>query len=307
VTTGNEVAKSPKELFLVMQESLFAKLKEITPHRGRQGGMVQIHLVGGNTNFEDRKSEIKFNGRGLTPLALTVQDATHATATLMVADNAPLGFQDVFVKTGDEVAVLLKGFEVLEKGCNIVEGYVLSQEGQGIADIYVATEGQGAFTDATGFYRLTGLPEGEYTLTADAKGYHFDPQTFYIGGQNSDDGTCETANHVFTAVSNLAVKITMADHIGECVKQDGQVTYNVTVTNTGSQTATGVVLTDLLPANTSLAALVGVNCNLDTASCALSDLGPNSVATVKVTLNNTQDQPLINKVTVSSNEYHRRR
>jgi len=71
----------------------------------------------------------------------------------------------------------------------------------------------------------------------------------------------------------------------------------------GTETATGVVLTNILPANTSLASIEGGNCQVETASCELRDLSPNQQATVKVTINNTQTQTLINTVTVTSNEY----
>jgi hypothetical protein len=71
----------------------------------------------------------------------------------------------------------------------------------------------------------------------------------------------------------------------------------------GIETATGIVLTDILPENTSLAAIEGGNCQVSTASCQLRDLGPNKEAVVKVTINNTQTKTLINTITVTSNEY----
>lgn len=304
VTTGNEVARTPKDLFLVMQESIFAKLKEITPHRGTQGGTLQVHFTGSNTHFVEGTSTLKFSGRGLSTLAFQVLNETQALATLLVDEKAAIGFRDVFISTGDETAVLLNGFAVKTRGCHVVEGYVRSQDNQAVSGVYISLEGQGAFTDATGFYRISGLTEANYTLTATAPGYGFTPQTVYIGGQGDcAEGFIETATVMFQAVSQLAVKIVPKDNFVQCIKQDGQVTYDLITTNLGSQTATGVVLTNLLPKGVSVATLTGANCDVQAGSCQLPNLAPNGEAKVRVVLNNHQDRPLVNRVMVSSNEY----
>lgn len=80
-------------------------------------------------------------------------------------------------------------------------------------------------------------------------------------------------------------------------------TYDLITTNLGTQTATGLLLSNILPEGTSVATLEGANCDVNAGTCQLPDLMPNGEAKVRLTLNNNQDRPLVNKVTVISNEY----
>jgi uncharacterized repeat protein (TIGR01451 family) len=295
VMTGNETASSAESKFIVMAESKSARIKSLSANRGVRGGLLKFDIVGKNTHFEAGVTELRLL-KGLTLMSFEVTSPTEASAVVLVDPDAPLGFQDVIMVTEDEVAVKLNGFEVSERGPHGVEGYALDQVGEPVANVYVSLKGQGIFTDATGYFRMTGLTAGDYTLTGESVGYHFTAQTFTVG-----QPPAEMANVVLEASSAIAVKIKPDDW--HPAKQGGKVGYTVTVTNMGTETATGVVLTDILPANTSLASIEGGNCQVNTASCELRDLSPNQQATVKLTINNTQTQTLINTVTVTSNEY----
>jgi len=302
VKTGAETAKSAKDTFLVLQESILAKIKSVTPARGIQGGSIQIAIEGANTHFVKETSQLKFSGRGLSVISFEVIDETHATAVIVVDPEATLGFQDMLIVTGDEVAVKLGGFEVTEKGCHLIEGYITDQTGAGVGNVYISVDGLGGFSDVTGYYRLSGLAEGEYRINAELKGYHFESQSVYAGGQHQCP-LSDTTNVSFVATSEIAVDV-KSDY--ECAKQGGEVTYTVTATNKGLLTATGLVLTDKLPENTSLASLEsldGGSCDISTATCTLPDLAPNSSARVKVVLNNTQDKSMFNVFTVTSNQF----
>ncbi|HIE01975.1 MAG TPA: VWA domain-containing protein [Thiotrichaceae bacterium] len=298
VMTGSESATSTEEKFLVMAESKSAKIKTLSAKRGIIGGMVQLDITGKYTHFEDSVTELRFL-EGITVLSLTVTSPTEANAIILIEPDAPLGYQDVIMVTGDEVAVKLNGFEVSERGPHVVEGYALDQTDQPVEKVYVAIKGQGVFTDATGYFRMTGLVSGDYSITGDKAGYHFQSQSFSVG-----QPPAEVATIALKAASELAVK--MRPDNWRPVKQGGKITYTVTVTNKGNDTATGVILTDFLPDNTRLAAIEVIgdgSCDAGTATCQLGDLGPNAEAQVKITIHNTQSKTLINTVTVQANEY----
>ncbi|HEY5493441.1 MAG TPA: hypothetical protein VIK15_02520, partial [Candidatus Anoxymicrobiaceae bacterium] len=70
-------------------------------------------ITGSETNFAPGKSRASFSGTGITVTSTTVVDATHATAKIKVAAQAPPGVRDVNVVTGPETPVALSpGFTV---------------------------------------------------------------------------------------------------------------------------------------------------------------------------------------------------
>jgi len=121
------------------------------------------------------------------------------------------------------------------------------------------------------------LAEGKYTVEIGAEYYESPPKHIEVGNNQN-----AVAN--FKLESLLDVKVTAEPRIA---KQGENVTYIITVTNKGEDTATGIILSDVLPDGTNLVvfqALDGGNCSAETISCTLPDLTPGATATVKLVL-----------------------
>ncbi|MCP4701805.1 MAG: DUF11 domain-containing protein, partial [Gammaproteobacteria bacterium] len=305
VSTGGEIATTRVESFLVIEESLIAKITALSAVRGVQGGMLKLDIVGKNTSFADGVSEVSFSGTGITVLSMTVSSAINASATLLIDADAPLGYQDVFLRTNDETAVMLNGFAVSEAGPYAVQGYVLDQTGDPVEKVYLSIDGQGVFTDATGYYRMSGLVEGEYTVAAEKIGYNFSSRTFNVSVN------ILTANVTLKAVS--AIDIDVTPDTWAPINPGRELTYTVTVTNKGAETATGVMLTDILPEGASLkdiAASDGGACDAAALRCVLPDLAPGGSVTATVVIYAPQaDTPypqgtwIANTVIASTDQY----
>ncbi len=118
VTTGTEVANDVSTLLgtlQVFEPSTIAttpKLTTVQPWQGRQWETVTVSITGQDTNFANGASTVSLSGTGVEVVSTTVSSATQATVTLKVANNAPLGFRDVYVTTGAEIATLAGGFAV---------------------------------------------------------------------------------------------------------------------------------------------------------------------------------------------------
>lgn len=87
--------------------------------------------------------------------------------------------------------------------------------------------------------------------------------------------------------------------------QYAPLTYAATVTNNGTQTATGVTLSDALPVSVNVDSVVASqgSCNgTAVVSCALGDLASGASATVQITVTPTVTGTLNNSVSVSSIE-----
>jgi uncharacterized repeat protein (TIGR01451 family) len=91
----------------------------------------------------------------------------------------------------------------------------------------------------------------------------------------------------------------------ENLKQGEDLTYTMTVINGGTQTATGVTLSNVLPEGATLVALESIEgqCNTETLVCSLPDLTPGASAVVTLTLHNDLADTLKTTATLTSNEY----
>lgn len=118
VTTNEEIAdEAVLGPFLVTAPPpLIPRIASVNPSEGGQGQTLDIAITGENTNFVDGVSFASFSGTGITVNRTTVTSPTSAEANITIAPDAPLGFRDVFVTTGDEVAALLSGFNVTAGG-----------------------------------------------------------------------------------------------------------------------------------------------------------------------------------------------
>ncbi len=70
-----------------------------------------------------------------------------------------------------------------------ISGRVTNAAGQGVADVKIESTGEindGVFTDASGFYTLTGAASGAYTLVADKDGTTFNPSSLTVQVLNAN-------------------------------------------------------------------------------------------------------------------------
>jgi uncharacterized repeat protein (TIGR01451 family) len=185
----------------------------------------------------------------------------------------------------------------LENGNYASSGIIRNEQGNPLTGVTVQIGSRTTTTDETGRWEITGLPEGEYTVTATKEGYPLAPADCALG----NDQDC---NVTFVKADTTLTVNTVANP--RQPQQGENVTYTITVTNGGEQTATGVVLSDVLPENVeliSIEALDGGNCQAATVTCDLPDLTTGNSARVKLVIRNNQGNRLENRVQVESNEY----
>jgi len=176
-------------------------------------------------------------------------------------------------------------------------GTIRDKAGNPLPGITIKIGDKTTVTDATGYWEINSLQEGNYEVIATKDGYTFPSQTCALGNN-------ENCTPKIKPGSVLDIKV--VPNNWKPAKQGENVTYTITVTNQGEETATAVVLTDTLPESTTLVsieAMEGGECDADTVTCTLPDLTPGATATVKLVISNAQAKSLVNKATVTANEY----
>jgi len=235
----------------------------------------------------------------------SIEPSTYKDVVLEELKDLPEGNMELyaFVDANEQVPECNETNNIVSKTISIgscrVFGKVVEKFGGPIEGVTIQAGDKTAVTDATGYWEITGLPENNYTLTANKDGYSFDSKYFFVGQQE-----CAVDLQKVRGTSLLSVKV--VPDSWEPVKLGDNVTYTITVTNNGSETATDVVLNYTLPEGAnivSIEALDGGSCDADTINCTLPDLTPGATANVKVVVSNTQPGKLVSTVTASSNEY----
>jgi uncharacterized repeat protein (TIGR01451 family) len=185
-------------------------------------------------------------------------------------------------------------------GSDKASGIISDKFGKPVANATVKVGDQTVTTNAQGRWEMPNLPEGKYPVTVNVPGYATLSKTCEV----SADQPC-SLDLSKQLVSLLKLKVTPQP--AGTVKQGDHVTYTVTVTNTGQEPATGVVLHEVLPAATTLVSMATLNgsgpCDTNQLTCTLPDLAAGASAQVKLVVNNTQTSQLENTVTASSNNY----
>jgi len=169
--------------------------------------------------------------------------------------------------------------------------------GQPIIGVTVQMGEKTTVTDNNGCWKIEGLGEGEHPVTISKAGYTFNSKTCVLSDNQKE---CQPN---FKPESVLEIKVGAEPHIA---KQGENVAYTIIVTNNGDDTATGIVLSEVLPEGTSLVSLEtldGGSCDTGTITCTLADLTPGTTATAKVVVSNTQAKKLVNTASVTANEY----
>ncbi len=153
VNTGAEVT-TLTDGFAVFSPAPIA----LTPKQGKRGTTVTVQITGEGTHFAPDQSKLNFEGTGVTVNSLTVTDATHASATLNILDDASaIGPHDFAMVTGGEVAIPANGevFEVFGDGPRVVS--VTPSQGRQGEVVTVIVAGDETHFDATSTVAVSGL------------------------------------------------------------------------------------------------------------------------------------------------------
>ena len=145
VTTGAEVAAEDVigPFLVVAPPSAIPRLTAISPSSASRGQTLDVALTGLNSTFAAGTSVASFSGTGITVNHLTVTSPTNAVANITIAADAPLGFRDVFVTTGSEVAALLSGLQVIGEAFDTV----IQDDVSGVILKFNRTTGASQFLD----------------------------------------------------------------------------------------------------------------------------------------------------------------
>lgn len=110
-TPGISSDTQSRALFVNIGTLAIAQIAGISPQSAAPGQSLSVAVTGSGTHFQDGITTADF-GAGVTVAGVTVTDATHATASIVVTPGAALGFRNVVLTTGSESAALLNGFLV---------------------------------------------------------------------------------------------------------------------------------------------------------------------------------------------------
>jgi uncharacterized repeat protein (TIGR01451 family) len=176
-------------------------------------------------------------------------------------------------------------------------GKIIDKIGNPIADVIIQVGEKKIITDEAGNWEIPKLQEGNYIVTASKDGYTFAPIEFALGNEEFKQEV------VIKPLSALNVKVVAEPRNP---KQGENITFIITITNGGNETATGVILTNALSNGISLVSietLDGGECDTDSVTCTLPDLTSGATAKVKLVVSNSDANKVANEATVTANEY----
>jgi len=108
----------------------------------------------------------------------SIEPSTYKDVMLEELKGLPKGNMELyaFVDANEQVPECNETNNIVSKTISIcrVFGKVVEKFGEPIEGVTIKTGGTTAVTDATGYWEITGLPENNYTLTANKDGYSFD-------------------------------------------------------------------------------------------------------------------------------------
>jgi uncharacterized repeat protein (TIGR01451 family) len=107
----------------------------------------------------------------------------------------------------------------------------------------------------------------------------------------------DTADTIVTPVADLMITKTVDEPL---VAVGQQVTYTITTTNNGPSDATGVVVTDTLPAGLTFVSSDGSCTGTTTVTCTIGDLAAGATSIIHVTVEATEPGTFTNGVRVIS-------
>jgi uncharacterized repeat protein (TIGR01451 family) len=196
-------------------------------------------------------------------------------------------------------------------------GRVVNSAGLGLSGVNVKLDGTKsatATTDASGEYRFESLPaDGSYRATPTLDGSEFAPASLSVNDLRQDQSLDDivlvgaqptpTPTPASTPSVNLSITVTASADPAEV----GRIfTYNIGVSNAGPDTATGVNVTDTLPAGVTYTSATPTQGDCALASgaltCQLGSIAPNGSADIALQVKPRQTGSLSNSVSVKASE-----
>ncbi len=89
-------------------------IQEIIPSAEYRGESTTLHVISAYTTFVDGDVELDL-GRGIQVSNLVVESVTRCTATITLADDVPVGYRAVTIRTGDYDLTYQPGLEVIDQ------------------------------------------------------------------------------------------------------------------------------------------------------------------------------------------------
>ncbi len=148
---------------------------------------------------------------------------------------------------------------------------------------------------------------GEGILGYDARIGSFGPSTgiFHTDTDSSNDTALGGVNAFFTLPAGADLAVSQTDSPDPIELGSGNVTYTVTATNQGPDAATGVTVTDTVPAGATLVSATpstGSCSGTATVTCDLGALAAQASATIAVEVTPTMSGSLSNSASISGTE-----
>jgi uncharacterized repeat protein (TIGR01451 family) len=153
-------------------------------------------------------------------------------------------------------------------------------------------------TDVNGAWSIGALSEGKYNMSASSETFSCVRNGFEMG----NDEYVQTVS----CTPSTALKLNAKPHTWNTLYQGQEVTHSIIVKNNGTQTATNVVVKNVLSTGNTLVSLKinGGTCEMTTGVCNLPDLKPGeSVLVELVAKAENATAGISNKITLTSNEY----
>jgi hypothetical protein len=209
VTTGSEVAgENVVGPFLVTApQPAIPRLLSVSPPQGARGMSAEIQVTGENVNFIDGTSTASFSGTGITVDSTQVTSPTTATIKLTIAPGAELGFRDVFVTTGSEVAAILRAFQVVVLSSMQLQASALTvSEGAGVASLTLTRTGNTSSEAAVEFATSDGsaIDTSDYIKALGTARFAPGETTKQITVLVTDDGFAEGDETLVLTLSNAS-------------------------------------------------------------------------------------------------------
>jgi hypothetical protein len=133
VTTGTEIAFENEvgPFIVTAPPPPIPRVTLVDPAKGARGQTLNITISGQNTHFATGTSAVSFSGTGIVVNSVSVASPTSALANITIAPDTSLGFRDVLVTTGGEIAVGLLAFQIEESQspANSIEALIAIVQG----------------------------------------------------------------------------------------------------------------------------------------------------------------------------------